>query len=82
MPNPTPQSIAEKLSEAQRRALLMALPTKSGDGFGIYARKATIVVMIRLGLVGERNRAGDGGLLTPLGLQVRAILSRKEQNDG
>lgn len=68
MSNPTPQSIAEKLSEAEQAALVPF--TTFSDSVGAELK--------RLGLLTQR----DGCWFhTDLGLQVRTILSRKEQND-
>lgn len=66
-----PRAIAEGLSEAQKRMLHL----RAKGNPGAWVQLPTAKVMFRLGLFAEERRASP---LTPLGLQVRAILQERQ----
>lgn len=72
---PTPQEIAARLSEAQKRALQGAKALYRGETLvHSSSRMATRKSLIDLGLLEPSAVFPGTNRLTPLGLQVRTIL--------
>ena len=79
--DPTPQELADRLTEPQRRALLW-LPADGAwrflDPYGAGHLRASLQTLKQRGLA----ETGRGWQATPLGQQVRAALTASGLNGG